>query len=218
MGTVLRPGLRSALLFVLAAGLAGCHGPGYRKSDVAAVNTQEAATDVQAEIRDLDLATSALSELVNQPAADAKPQFQRFSTALDQLSDSAKRAASSVERMGRKRTAYFEVWDKEIAAIKDEEVRRRSQSRREEVRQQFETVSRRSDETQKALQPGISYLSDIRKALSTDLTRNGLASMQPMVARANESAATARTSLTQLATDLDALSARTSSSRVLDAK
>src|SRR6185503_16846056 len=164
--------------------------------------------EVKNEIRDLDLAIAALNELVSKPEADSRPQFLRFSVTVYQLSLSTKRAEDSIGRMWRKRAAYFEVWDKEILAIKDEEVRRKSEARREEVSQQFDAVIRRSNEAHDTMSPVISYLRDIRKALSTDLTRDGLASMKPLATHANESAHSAKKGLMQLAADLDVLSAR----------
>ncbi len=93
------------VLAVAAAWLVGCHTAGYKKSDVAAWNSQTASADCQAESRELEATMGALNDLVNQPAPDAKPQFLRFSGSLDRLIASAKRADASVNRMWRKRAA-----------------------------------------------------------------------------------------------------------------
>jgi len=218
ISAMMKPYLKPAVICFTAVVLVGCQGPGYQKSDSVALNSQTAATLVQGELRDLELATNTLHELVNQPAADAKPQFVRFSQAVDRLSASSKSAAERVKSVARNRAGYFEVWDKEILTLKDEEVRRRSQARREEAGKQFTATVRQSLEAQDSVQPVIGYLSDIRKALSTDLTRNGLASMQPLLPRAGELAGKAQTELNKLAVELDALSARMASYRVLDVK
>jgi len=105
---------------VAAACLAGCHTTGYKQS-AAAWNSQTASAEVQAESRELEATLASLNELVNQPAADARPQFVKFSVALDQLASSARRSGSGVRRMWQKRLAYFAIWDKEIAAIGDEQ-------------------------------------------------------------------------------------------------
>jgi hypothetical protein len=112
--------------------------------------------------------------------------------------------------MWRKRSAYFETWDMEIANIQDEEIRRRSQERRTEVSHLFDSASVKYDQVQNDLAPVIVYLRDIRKALSTDLTREGLAAVQPAANNAATQASTAQSALTQLATELDTLSHRTS--------
>jgi hypothetical protein len=182
------------------------------------LNSQTASVHVQGVIRDLDLATNTLHELLNEPAADAKPQFLRFSQAVDRLRDSSKSSSERVKNLWRNRTPYFEAWDKELLAIKDEEVRKRSQARREEARTLFEATIRQSFEAHDSVRPVVAFLDDIRNALSTDLTQKGLASMQPLLGRAGELTGHAQGKLGRLATDLDSLSARMASYRVLEGK
>ncbi len=102
--------------------------------------------------------------------------------------------------------------------MNDPEIRKRSLERRAEVSSQFDAASRRHDEARNAMQLLVGYLQDIRKALSTDLTRQGLTAVQPSVNNANESARKVQAALAQSATELDTLSARVSSFRVQDAK
>ena len=157
---------------------------------------------------------AALNDLVNQPATDAKPQFLRFSKALDRLAASDKKAGKGANHLTRKRAEYFEVWDKEIAAIKDAEIRQSSEDRKAEVSKQFDTAIRAYDEARGSMRPLVDYLTDIRTALSADLTRQGLTAAQPSVANAKEKAAKAQSALTQSATELDTLSTRIASFRV----
>lgn len=83
---------------------------------------------------------------------------------------------------------------------------------------QFDSANRSYDEAQRKLDPLMGYLLDIRKALSTDLTRHGLAAAQPSVANANARAREVEAALTQSASELDTLGARTASFRVQDVK
>lgn len=209
---------KAAAPAVLAIILCGCFGPGYRRSDAAASDAQVASVQVLGVIRDLELATNTLQELVSQPAADAKPQYLRFSEAVNRLEHTSSHSLELVRTLGRNRAPYFQIWDKELAAIKDEEVRRRSQARRDEVRKQFDDAIRQSFEAHDSVQPLLAYLRDVRKAISTDLTFKGLASVQPLLARTGELSGQAKGRLGQLATDLDALGARLSSYRVQEGK
>ena len=211
-------GWAAALAGVVAASLVGCHTTGYRQSDAAAGSSQAASAEILVESRELEATAGALTELVNQPAADARPQFLAFSAALDRLSASARRAGGGVNRMWRNRSSYFEIWDKEIAAISDAEIRKSSQARKAEVSSQFDSVSHQYDEAQDQLASLIHYLQDIRKSLSTDLTRQGLAATQPSARQAGERARQVQNALTQSAAALDTLSARTASFRVQEVK
>ena len=214
-----RPGiLLTSLLSLAVAGLAGCQTAGYKKSDAAARDAQSCVALTQAVSTNLEAATGALNDLVNQPAGDAKPQFLRFSAALDRLVSSAKRADAGIARLGRKQAAYLQAWEKEIASIQDQDIRNRSETRKAEVNAQIIAANRQSDEARSARQPLMGYLQDIRNALSTDLTRPGLVAVQPWVINANESARKTQTALAQSATEWDVLSARLSSARVQEAK
>ena len=120
--------------------------------------------------------------------------------------------------MWQKRSAYLGIWDKEIAAIGDEQIRWVSQNRKAEVSNQFDSASSAYDEAQHQLNPLIDYLKDIRKSLSTDLTRQGLTAAQPSTSQASERARQAQSALAKSAAELDTLGARTASFRVQDVK
>jgi len=185
-----------------AWGLTGCVSNGYNKSEAAALSLQRAADEVQAEGRALDVTMLTLNELVNKPGSDLKFQFERFSVNLGQLEAAAKRNADALRRVSQRSAVYFEKWDREMAGINYEAVRLRSQARRAEVATQFDSVTSRYRETQSALLPLLDYLVDIRRALSTDLTLNGLESIKGVVENANGNATKIQTALGKLAEDL----------------
>lgn len=209
--------MASAFALVIA-GLAGCQTAGYQKSNAAALNSQVAAGYVQAESQQLQATITALNDLVNQPATNAEPQFLNFTQALNRLSASAKSADDEVKRIKSNRAAYFATWDNEIRNIQDPVTQSVSKAREADVRSMFDATLRAYDETRQNLQPLISYLQDIRKALSTDLTRNGLSAIKSSVASATERASHAEANLAQTAEELDTLSARTASFRVQEIK
>ncbi len=205
--------LRHASILLLAVALLpGCSSTGYKKSDAAASRLHEAAGAVQLESRNLEATMTALNDMTNSPSGDLRPQFQRFSSALDGLISSSKHSRGSTTNLDKKRAAYFEAWDKELVKTNDPEIRKRGQARQAEVSQQFDSTTRRYREAQDALVPLVGYLQDIRKALSADLTSAGLQSAKPSISSANEQAAKVQPQLTQSAADLDALSASMSSS------
>jgi len=210
--------LRASALAVAIVWFAGCHTAGYKKSDAVASNSQQAAKEVSVENQELDATIVALNDLVNRPAADAEPQFLKFSQALDRLVAATGRAEREVDRVWSSRTRYLAAWEREIPTIHDQATRSLSEVRKSEVSNQFDAANRQFNEAQNALQPLIAFLHDIRKALSTDLTRDGLAAIKPSVTNANERARQAQTALSQSAADLDTLSARTASFRVQDTK
>jgi hypothetical protein len=206
------------ILALAVVWLTGCHNTGYKKSDSASWNSQASAREVQYEVQQLDATLQALNDLVNQPAADAKPQFLKFEQELNRLVASTRRTEREVNRMWKRRAAYLAVWEKEIPTIQDPATRSLSEARKAEVSNHFDQVNGRYDEAQNGLLPVITYLQDIQTALSTDLTRDGLTAIKPSVNNANERAQGAKSALAQSATELDELSARTASFRVQEVK
>ena len=198
---------------VIAASLlfAGCSSTGYDKSDAAAKSLRSAASEVQAQGRALDMTMTALNELVNKPSPDLKPQFQSFSASLDRLIDSAERTQRTGQRVQKKNAEYFEAWDRELAQMNYEYVRKSSEARKTEVTTQLATISQRYTETGEVVGPLVAYLEDIRKALRSDLTPGGLVAVKNVVANAQENASKVQIVLSQLAADLSVSGDRMSS-------
>jgi hypothetical protein len=209
-----------ACLVLAGVTLAGCTTTGYQKGDVAAQSLKDAAGQVRAENQALDLTMVTLRDLVNkspdenppdakrlnQPAIDLKPAYQRFSRALDRLEAAAARTDQAATKFAQKNAAYLANWNKELNTMSYEAVRTRSAARKNEVSQRFEAVNRRYSEARAVTQPLISYLNDIRKALGTDLTTGGLASVKPIVQNAEENTVKVQAALGRLTDELSASS------------
>src|SRR5262245_3884753 len=120
-------------LVIVAWGLSGCRTTGYDRGDAAARSLQEAAAEVQAQQRALDTTMTALNDLINKPSADLKPQFHWYSVSLDRLIDTADRTEETAKVMKKRSARYFEEWDKQLAEMNYEYVRRNSEARRAEV-------------------------------------------------------------------------------------
>lgn len=191
----------------------GCASGNYHKADAASNSLREAEFRINAENHAIDGALATLDDLVNKPAPDLKPQFKAFSGSLDRLMASANRAEKAQRVAHQKSEEYFRDWDKETATISFESVRDQSVSRKTLVTNEFNTVNQRYRENQAVVDPLISYLRDIRTALSTDLTPGGLQSVRPLVENAEQNARKVQTALMRLNNDLAA--SRTQMSSVI---
>src|SRR5256885_1915065 len=83
--------LSAGSVALLVFGALGCRSTGYVKSDAAGRSLQMAAWEVQAQNRWLDLTMQSLKDLVEKPAPDLRPQFERFNDCLDRLTYATKR-------------------------------------------------------------------------------------------------------------------------------
>ena len=196
---------------LLGFALAGCATSGYQKSDATAHSLQHASYTVQAESRALSLTLQNLKGLVDTPGADLKPQFKKFSVSLDWLIKESDRNDKADREIADRSAAYFKAWDKEMETMSFEAVRSKSQARRTEAANDFQRVHQRYLEAQNVMQPLLSYLEDVRKALGTDLTQHGLEALKPIVANADENAGKVQLALTRLSSELSASGTRLSS-------
>ena len=189
----------------------GCASSNYRKADAASDYLKTAGMKIDAENQSIDFAVRALDNLVNKPAPDLKPQFKHFSASLDQLVAASARAQKAAQEADKKSGEYFENWDKQTSEIKYEAVRDQSVSRKTQVSNEFNTVNERYRENQAVIEPLISYLQDIRTALSTDLTMGGVQSVKALADNAEQNARKVQGALAQLTDELSSSGERMSS-------
>jgi hypothetical protein len=193
-----------------AACFTGCQSSGFKKGDATAARMRDGTREVRTESRSLELVVQRLDELVNHPATDLKPQFERYCDALDQLRASAERTDKAAWRTQKESQEYFEVWNEEIDRMNFGTIRDRSDARRTAVSNQVETVLQRYRETQSVVQPVIAYFEDIRKALSADLTLEGLEVVKDLASKNSENTRKLQTALQILTEELANSSARLS--------
>jgi hypothetical protein len=205
---------RAIQIFTSAVALlyfTGCASHNYRKADAASDCLQTASVRIDSESHAIDVTLVALDDLVNKPAPDLKPQFKTFSASLDRLADASKRAEKAATVADQKSAEYFQSWEKQTADIKYQAVRDQSVSRKTQVSNEFNTVNQRYRENQAVITPLISYLQDIRTALGTDLTAEGIQSVKSLAQNADQNARKVQSALSRLSDDLSASGTRLSS-------
>ena len=197
----------AASLAFAAAWFAGCASTGYDKAGGTSTSTEKAAQIIEKSSTQVDQVMAALSDLVNNPGAYLKVQFQKFNLAMNDLESSVKTVHSRVADMQKQSDDYFKNWDAELAKIQNEGIRRSSAERRKAVAAQFDAVQASYNQVKTNFDPFVSDLKDVRTALSTDLTTGGVASIKGVVASAAKSAVPLRKSLDALAKDCNDLGA-----------
>jgi len=173
-------------LFGIFLGVGGCASPGYEKGAKTVAGLKASAERIEAARIKVDELLTSLNDLSNNPAPDLRPQYARFSDAVEEVDSMAKAVAKSAEDMDAKGQAYFEEWDKELATIKNEDIKSRNQARKDAVAANFENVKNSYQQVRATFQPYMQDLKDIQTALKIDLTRNGLEAVKPVIAKANQ--------------------------------
>jgi uncharacterized phage infection (PIP) family protein YhgE len=199
--------IRNLLTLTAVGGLmTGCASDNYKKSaDTAATLTQSSGMITKGNTL-IDESLADLNDLVSNPYPDLRKQFEKFNKAVNELDASAKDLASKAGEMKSQGANYFAKWDKESALIQNEDIRSRSEARRNEVASRFDRISEQYDQTKTAFRPLLSDLRDVQKFLSTDLTADGLAAIKDPAAKATKDAVPVKESMGKLSEEFKSLS------------
>jgi len=192
-------------LALTAAIAAGCASTGNDRAASTAKSLAKSSDMILVGNALIDQTLAALNDLVSNPNPDLRKQFDTFNSSVSDLNSIDKDVTSKSEEMKTEGADYFANWDKEIAQIQNEDIRHRSQARKQEVAANFARISQHYDETKTAFEPFMSDLHDVQKFLSTDLTAGGLVSIKDIAAKATRDAVPLKESLASLSGEFKGL-------------
>lgn len=185
--------------------LGGCASSANEKGTQASESIQTVASELRTTSDRVGTTLTKLNTLATTKSGDIRPLFKSYSDSLDSLESAAKSVASHADQMKAKGDAYFADWDKKIAEINNEDIKARSQARREEVRASLARISTLYQDAKNQFQPFMADLKDIRSALNTDLTQSGIAALDPSIRKAAGEGANVRGTIQNLIKEFDAL-------------
>jgi hypothetical protein len=191
--------------------ITGCQSAGYDEGNKTAADIQAAADRIAAVPAQIDAVVASLNDIVNKPAADLRPQYQLFADNVAKVEASAKAVAAARKSMGEKQKEFFAKWDEQLAQIKNEDIRARSQSRKDEVNKHLLAIKTSYLEAATAFKPFMANVKDVQKYLSVDLTTGGVAAIKDTVTKVNESAVPLNTAIAKVAEEFKALGVSMSS-------
>jgi hypothetical protein len=199
------------MLGALLAAVAGCKTSNYQTGNATAEGLQASADKIEQAKGQVDSTLASLNDLVNNPT-NLPTQYATFSGAVTGLQASAKDVDAKVTDMRAKGAAYFQTWDEQLAQIKNEDIKSRSEARKKEVQDQFTKIKLSYTEIGDAYRPFMSDLQDIQTALGTDLTAGGIAAIKGAAQKANQDAVPLKKSGDDLSAELTNLGVAMSAS------
>jgi len=175
----------SSLLFVALSG--ACVTSGH----VRAVKTADKLGDLRAAIEDMrdkvTASSTTLTTLLNQKDQDPTLAFQDFESAVNGLASAQRRAHTTLEGVKQQAEAYFTTWKEQAATINDEDLKERSEERREQLTTAVAQVSKAMEPVHEEVDTYLASLRDTLKYLSIDLSPQGIASIDGRAKAASKS-------------------------------
>jgi len=151
----------------------GARGTGARASE-SMIESAQLIRDTQNDVR---ATLNTLDAMRTQRDGDISALYSEMVDSINQLERSANRVAATHRRMQKEGTKYFDKWNEQIASMANEDIRMRTEERRDTIRQNLDQVQQGYQELAAAYDEFIADVKDIQTALSADLTTGGVAAM-----------------------------------------
>jgi hypothetical protein len=197
--------INCALAATLAV-LAGCATSSYDKGAATSTALSSTATAVAQTSTSVNSVLSALNNLTFKATGDLRVQYDAFVSASKDLDSSMKNLDSKVVALHSTAATYLGDWTNKMALIQNEELRKRSAERKDEVSGKLNEVENSYQGVKNSLLPFTSDLKDIQTYLGTDLTPGGLATIKDIVAKTKVDAVPLRDSIKTLQGSFTSLS------------
>lgn len=176
------------LIHTLAVGmvvtilLGGCSTPASLPPNVAAglKDLQMEGVSVKGQI---EKTVMALKDLMANPKKDMTPQFTRFSQEFDALEAKVEKAAEQRATTETTIEEQFLTWEENLKKLRDEELRGRAAERRAATEATYSEIQQKLTALKKVGGPFMADLTDTRRYLNDDLTKEGIEIIRPTAER-----------------------------------
>ena len=199
----------SALASAASLGLlAGCAAtPGYVRADRTGARMSELRLEL-ASVKDaVEGSLTALDGLAQQTETDSRQVFEVFARSVEVVQSAAEKARARAQAMRVRGEEYFAGWERELAGLKNSEIRRIAEERRAKQKEEFTRIRTVAEAATDGLAPFLSDLRDLRTFLGNDLTVAGIASARDIFSKTKDDAAKVEKALDGLIADLISVAA-----------
>jgi Protein of unknown function (DUF2959) len=128
---------------------------------------------------------AAITGLTKQKTGDLRPAYNAYCSEVTKTEAAAGWTRTRVQWMAGDGRKYFEDWQTTISGIANDSLRKKAQKRMDAVRASYDKVEASLQAAGEKFRPFLSDLSDIQKALATDVTPGGVKAIKSTVRSAN---------------------------------
>ncbi|PWU13627.1 MAG: hypothetical protein C5B50_19050 [Verrucomicrobia bacterium] len=149
-----------------------------------AASIKQAREEAASTATQLSTTLTALNTLVG-TKGDLNPCYQAFRSEIPKTESAATVTRARLETMTKERENYFRDWQATIQGINNPSLQKKAQKRLDAAAKSYDKVQEEMKAAADKFRPFLSDLSDIDKALSHDVTADGIKSMKSTVRSAN---------------------------------
>lgn len=164
-------GITFLLILFLTSGCATTNNPNHSQETVSAVEAVEEQLD---QIRkQLDETQNSLENVTNSDNSEIEDAYNSYSDNVEALIEMKSELNNRVENMRTTSNQYLSQWQSEAETYNNEDLRRSSERRRNELSRTLDRVMDNSGDVNRMLDEFISEAKEIDSYLANDLTSNG---------------------------------------------
>lgn len=166
------------LILLISFAISGCaSSSGLERSEEFQNSMDRVDEDVERITTKINSVNSALNELTRQGQGDIRGAYDRFSEEVSELREMESDFESNTDQMESNAESYFEGWTRSDDQYDNQEIQRRSEERRNEISQRYESISQNSSLVKEDLRSYVSSVNEIESYLSNDLSSQGINSI-----------------------------------------
>ena len=205
-----------ALTTVVAAiMLTGCSTPsGYQQADKTGADIAKFRDQVNKAKTAVDQTVTTLGQVAVTANTNPRDAFQKFSKSLSNLEATAKDTKASAADMKAQGQAYFAQWEKQLAQIKDAEIRALATSQKAKLQASFDEIRKYSQPLKERFDPWLSDLQDLRTYLSNDLSVSGVDAAKSLFSKTQAEGLKVQESMDELVAELNTVAATLTPAKV----
>jgi chromosome segregation ATPase len=168
--------------------------------------TAQAMRDLKQGLSDapekINAVTTSLETLTKE-GGYMKAEFKAYSDNVDTLVAHREKLRALRQQVEDNRKAFAEAWEKRLANIKTEDLRKQAEERRNAVVAKFNDLGKVADAGREEFEPWITTVIDVRTYLESDLNPTGVKSMSGQVSKIKNGAASVNKKISTVVKGLD---------------
>jgi len=160
----------------------GCSSNRASESEAAVDSMQETLDHVDSSRSQVNHTLTTLDKLSG--GGDLQKAFDEYVGSVGALKTSAAEARQRAQAMKDRGKEFIAKWQAESANVENPSIKQAMEERKARVQAHYDDISKAAQEIRDAYQPFMKNLEEIQKALSLDLSANGIKSLQPAMGQA----------------------------------
>lgn len=180
---------------------------GYKLADKVGASIAEFRDEIVQVKKESDAALAALDKIVAEATVDPRKAYKEFEKCVPKVDSAAAKARKRAEDMKKEGKTYFDKWEKDLAAVKDPDIRKLAEERKTQLQATFSNIKGFMEPARDQFAPWLSNLKDLQKYLGQDLSIGGIDAAKGQIGKARTEGRAVQETLEKVVGELNSIAA-----------